>query len=77
MCHLVHGENFRAYVIVELGMIRPAAQALIAVARARAGDRAPEETVFLNEMPLNAIGKPDRVALKKIAETSVRRTALV
>jgi acyl-coenzyme A synthetase/AMP-(fatty) acid ligase len=35
---------------------------------ARARHKAPEEIVFLDEMPLNATGKVDRVTLKKMAQ---------
>ena len=65
---LVHGENVRAYVTVEAGERRPTANELIAFARARVGYKAPEEVVFLDEMPLNPTGKIDRVGLKRIAE---------
>ncbi len=41
-------------------------QDLIQFARARVGYKAPEEIVFLDEMPLNATGKVDRVTLKKM-----------
>ncbi len=34
-------------------------------ARARVGDKAPEESVVLDRMPLNATGKLDRVTLKQ------------
>ena len=37
-------------------------------ARARVGYKAPEEIVFLDEMPLNPTGKLDRVAFKRLAE---------
>jgi long-chain acyl-CoA synthetase len=36
--------------------------------RACVGYEAPEEVVFLDEMPLNATGKIDRVELKNMAE---------
>jgi acyl-coenzyme A synthetase/AMP-(fatty) acid ligase len=36
--------------------------------RERVGYKAPEEIIFLDEMPLNATGKVDRVALKRVAE---------
>jgi acyl-coenzyme A synthetase/AMP-(fatty) acid ligase len=64
----VHGENVRAYVTVQDGVTRPSAQELIDFARARVGYKAPEEVVFLDEMPLNPTGKIDRVELKRIAE---------
>jgi acyl-CoA synthetase (AMP-forming)/AMP-acid ligase II len=65
---LVHGENVRAYVTLKEGVSPPTSQALIRFARARVGYKAPEEIVVLPEMPLNATGKVDRVALKQLAE---------
>lgn len=67
---LVHGENVRAYVTLKPGAQRPASADLIRFARERVGYKAPEEIVFLDEMPLNATGKVDRVALKQLAEVS-------
>ena len=64
----VHGENVRAYVTLEEGVARPTAQDLIEHARATIGYKAPEEVVFLGEMPLNPTGKVDRATLKRIAE---------
>lgn len=64
---LVHGENVRAYVT-----LKPNSQAsgheLIEFARDRIGYKAPEEIVFLHEMPYNATGKVDRRALCQMAE---------
>jgi acyl-CoA synthetase (AMP-forming)/AMP-acid ligase II len=65
---LVHGENVRAYVTVREGQERPTAADVIAFARKQVGYKAPEEIVFLDEMPLNATGKVDRVTLKRMAE---------
>ena len=65
--NLVHGENVRAYVTVKQGMARPSAETLIGFARQKVGYKAPEEIVFLEEMPLNATGKVDRVTLKRLA----------
>lgn len=65
--NLVHGENVRAYVTLKPGCARPSAEALIDFARQRVGYKAPEEIVVLDEMPLNATGKVDRVTLKKHA----------
>ena len=45
----------------------PTAAELIAFARARVGYKAPEEIVVLDKMPVNATGKVDRAALKKLA----------
>jgi acyl-CoA synthetase (AMP-forming)/AMP-acid ligase II len=65
---LVHGENVRAYVEFKAGAARPSSQELIQFARARVGYKAPEEIVVLDKMPLNATGKVDRMALKRLAE---------
>ena len=65
--NLVHGENVRAYVTIRQGMARPTAETLIGFARQRVGYKAPEEIVVLDEMPLNATGKVDRVTLKRMA----------
>jgi acyl-CoA synthetase (AMP-forming)/AMP-acid ligase II len=65
---LVHGENVRAYVTLRKGAKRPTSAELIAFARQHVGYKAPEEIVVLDEMPLNATGKVDRVTLKQLAE---------
>lgn len=65
--NLVHGENVRAYVELKQGATKPTAAELIKFSRARVGYKAPEEIVFLESMPLNATGKVDRVALKRMA----------
>jgi len=64
---LLHGENVRAYVTLVEGVEAPSESELIAFARRRVGYKAPEEIVFLREMPLNAAGKVDRVTLKQRA----------
>jgi len=64
----VHGENVRAYVTVRDGTERPTAADLIVHCRERIGYKAPEEIVFLDQMPLNPTGKIDRVGLKRMAE---------
>ncbi|TMK57376.1 MAG: acyl--CoA ligase [Actinobacteria bacterium] len=64
----VHGENVRAYVTLREGAERPSAAELIVHCRERIGYKAPEEILFLEEMPLNPTGKIDRVGLKKMAE---------
>jgi long-chain acyl-CoA synthetase len=68
---LVHGENVRAYVTLKPGTAPPASAELIQFARERVGYKAPEEIVVLPQMPLNATGKVDRVALKSLAEQRV------
>lgn len=65
---LVHGENVRAYVTLREGVERPAAQDLIRFARERVGYKAPEEIVFLEQMPRTSTGKLDRSRLKRMAE---------
>ncbi|MGH2924627.1 MAG: class I adenylate-forming enzyme family protein [Solirubrobacterales bacterium] len=64
----VHGENVRAYVSLRDGAERPSSADLILHCRERIGYKAPEEIVFLDEMPLNPTGKIDRVGLKRLAE---------
>jgi acyl-CoA synthetase (AMP-forming)/AMP-acid ligase II len=65
---VVHGENVRAYVTLREGAERPTSADLIAHCRERVGYKAPEEIVFLEQMPLNPTGKIDRVGLKRMAE---------
>jgi long-chain acyl-CoA synthetase len=65
---LVHGENVRAYVTLREGAKRPASADIIRFARERVGYKAPKEIVFLAEMPVNATGKVDRLALKQLAD---------
>lgn len=64
----VHGENVRAYVTLREGAERPSAADLIVHCREQIGYKAPEEILFLEEMPLNPTGKIDRVGLKRMAE---------
>ncbi len=71
----VHGENVRAYISLKPGAKRPTATELIQFSRTRVGYKAPSEIVALDAMPLNATGKVDRVALKKLAEASLDRVA--
>jgi len=72
--HLVHGENVRAYVTIKPGVQRPTATELMQFSRARVGYKSPSEIVFLDEMPINATGKVDRVALKQLAEAALHPT---
>ncbi|MEM7224768.1 MAG: class I adenylate-forming enzyme family protein [Pseudomonadota bacterium] len=64
---LVHGENVKAYITLRSGATAPPVLELIRFARDRIGYKAPEEVQVLDEMPLNATGKVDRVTLKKMA----------
>ena len=69
--NLVHGENVRAYVTLKPDADRPTSQDLIRFARQRVGYKAPEQIDVLDEMPINATGKVDRTALKRMAEVSL------
>lgn len=67
-----HGETVRAYVVARDPARPPAARALIEFARTRiAAYKAPEDIVFLDEMPLNAAGKVDRVRLKQLGRAAL------
>lgn len=62
-----HGQNVRAYVVVSDNTEPPAAGDLIDFVRRRVGYKAPENIVFVAELPLNPAGKVDRLALQKTA----------
>lgn len=66
---LVHGENVRAYITWRPNVARPSMTDLIQFSRARVGYKAPDEIVALDQMPINATGKVDRVALKQLAKS--------
>ena len=70
---LIHGENVRAYIAFRPGVKRPSPAELIQFSRARVGYKAPDEIIVLEEMPINAVGKVDRVALKQMADAAVNR----
>jgi len=70
---LIHGENVRAYITFRPGVKRPTTAELIQFSRARVGYKAPDEVIVLDEMPINAVGKVDRVALKQMADAAVNR----
>ena len=57
------------------GSARPTSAELINFSQERVGYKAPEEIVILNEMPLNATGKVDRGALKRMAEATCAASA--
>lgn len=65
---LMHGENVRAYITLKEDAVQPTALELIRFARQRIGYKAPEEIEVLDEMPLTATGKIDRLSLKQLAE---------
>ncbi len=64
----VHGENVRAYITWRPNVNRPTMTELIQFSRARVGYKAPDEIIVLKEMPINATGKVDRVALTQLAD---------
>lgn len=68
---LVHGENVRAYITLLEGVERPSMQELIKFSRERIGYKAPEEIVVLDSMPINPVGKVDRVSLKEMARAGI------
>ena len=67
----VHGENVRAYVVIDPDAERPTSQDLIQFTRAKVGYKAPEEIVQLDEMPTTVSGKVDRAGLIKLAESGI------
>jgi acyl-CoA synthetase (AMP-forming)/AMP-acid ligase II len=68
---LIHGENVRAYITFRPDVARPTIPELIKFSRDRVGYKAPDDIVVLDEMPTNAVGKVDRVALKELAHDGV------
>lgn len=62
-----HGENVRAYVEIKANVKKPKVGELIQFVKQRVGYKAPEDIIFIDKMPLNATGKVDRVALKKMS----------
>ena len=68
---LVHGENVRAFVVFRPGVNRPSLTELIEFSRARVGYKAPDDIEVLDGMPVNAVGKVDRTALKRMADAGV------
>jgi len=74
----VHGENERPYVTQRQEATSnrttcPTTAELIELSRARVGYKAPDEVIELAEMPLNAVGKVDRVALTERAAAMVKQ----
>ena len=59
----VHGQNVHAYVSFKSGFDVPTVPELIVFARERVGYKAPEVLQVLPSLPLNAVGKINRVAL--------------
>ena len=67
----VHGENVWAYVTLKEAVETPTSQDIIRCARQQVGYKAPEAILLIDEMPLNATGKVDRVTLKRWAADRV------
>ncbi len=67
----MHGENVWAYITLKDAADTPTSQDIIRFAREQVGYKAPEAILVLDEMPLNATGKIDRVTLKKWAADRV------
>ena len=59
----VHGQNVHAYVSFKSGFDVPTVPELIVFARERVGYKAPEVLQVLPSLPVNAVGKINRVAL--------------
>lgn len=70
---LVHGENVRAYITWRADVNTPTIAELIQFSRDRVGYKAPDEIILLDAMPINAVGKVDRVALKQLADDAANR----
>jgi long-chain acyl-CoA synthetase len=64
---LVHGQNVWAFVTLKKENARPETRELLQFARERVGYKAPEAIVFLESLPLTAVGKLNRPELSKMA----------
>ncbi len=67
-----HGENVWAYVALTPGAPPAPPAELIAFAAERVGYKAPDVVVILDSLPVNAVGKTDRMALKRMAAETHR-----
>lgn len=65
--NLIHGETVRAYIEFRPDVAPPTIADLIQFSRARVGYKAPEEILVLDKLPINAVGKVDRPALRAMA----------
>jgi len=72
---LLHGETWLAFVVPAKGEEQAGEQELIAYARSRVGYKAPEQIVVLDALPLDSSGAPDRVALRRLAESGLSQDA--
>src|SRR5262249_17999886 len=71
--HLVHGENVRAYIALRPEAKRPTTAELIRFSKSRVGYKARDWIGVRDEMPMTAVGKVDRIALKLIGGEAVDR----
>ena len=67
----IHGQNVHAYVSLKPAAATPSENDLIAFARERVGYKAPEVIHYLTSIPLNSVGKIDRVALSRMAHSNI------
>lgn len=62
--HEKWGEAVKAFVVLKPGMDVPAEELMTAVATRKGGFQAPKSVEFLEDIPLTAVGKPDKNALR-------------
>ncbi len=67
----LHGQNIRAYVVLKPAIKELPAAEILKMARDRIGYKAPEEIFAIGQLPENAAGKIDRIALAKMAAEDV------
>ena len=67
----LHGQNIRAYVVLKPGIKELPTAEVLKMTRNRIGYKAPEEILAIKELPENAAGKIDRIALAKMASADV------
>ncbi len=72
---LLHGETWLAFVAPAKGEEQPSEQELISFARSHVGYKAPEQIMLLDALPLNSAGTPDRLALRRLAESGLSQDA--
>ncbi len=72
---LLYGEMLLAYVVLAASGEPPREQELIAFARSRVGFRAPEQVLFVEDLPLDGSGQLDRDALRQMTESGLALNA--
>ncbi len=63
--------NIRAYVVLKPGIKELPAAEILKMARDRIGYKAPAEIFAIEQLPENAAGKIDRIALAKMAAEDI------